>query len=280
MYQYDYGYDYDDYPDEYNKEGPNSYGNDNYNYDCDCGCGCSCDRPNPPKPVDCITGPTGPMGPRGARGPQGPRGIQGQQGREGLQGLRGPQGVTGAQGVPGIQGLTGPTGPQGIQGPRGLTGATGPQGLQGPQGNTGPAGDSSVRMQFASASMQSFTDKQICPQDALTFDICNIQRGFTISDDYQSIQALQEGTYVVEFGCLISNTPCGGDAIALELNSTMVIEESRMPILCENTFVTGVVILTLEVQDSIRLVFDSAQELEICSLENAINAYVVIHQIN
>lgn len=276
MYQYDYGYD--DYPDEYSEEGLHSYGSDNHN--CGCGCECSCDRPNPPDPVNCIPGPTGPMEPRGAKGPQGSRGIQGPQGREGLQGLRGPQGVSGAQGVAGIQGLTGPSGSQGIQGPRGLTGATGSQGLQGPQGNTGPAGDSSASMQVASASMQSYSDKHIYPQDALTFDICNIQRGFIITDDYQSLQALQEGTYVVEFGCFISNTPCGGDAIALELNTTMVIEESRMPILCGNIFVTGVVILALEAKDSIRLVFDSAQELEICSLENAINAYVVIHQIN
>lgn len=272
MYQnrYDYDCDYDDYTDEYANESSEC---------CDCGCG----RPRPPKPENCYVGPTGPMGPRGQRGPQGPRGLQGQQGREGLQGLRGPQGVTGAQGVAGQQGPTGPTGPQGLQGPRGYngnTGATGPQGPQGPQGITGPAGQSAPVIQFASVSLQSYTCKQLCPQDAFTFDIGNIQSGFVIADDYQSVEVMQQGTYIVHFGCLAASAPCQGDAIALELNSSMVIEESRMPVLCENTFVTGCVILNLNAQDTLRMVSDCAQALDVCSCNNTINAYLIIHQIN
>ena len=258
-------------------------------YDCDgdggsaCDCGCGCNRPpRPPRPYPGI-GPTGPMGPRGPRGPQGPRGLQGPQGREGLQGLRGPQGNTGPQGVAGVQGPTGSTGPQGMPGEPGATGArgaTGAQGPQGPQGATGPAGESAPLVQFASVSLQSFTDKQFCAQDAFVFDVGSIQSGFTISDDYQSVIAGHAGTYVVQFGCLLASQPCEGDAVALELNSSMIIEESRIPMLCEGSFVQGSCIVELGEGDSLRMVSDTAQGVNVCSFNNTVNAYLIVYQIN
>ena len=271
-YDYDYDCNYDECSDDYTKDYP-------YTCDCDCGCG----KPKPPKPENCYVGPTGPMGPRGQRGPQGPRGLQGQQGREGLQGLRGPQGVTGAQGVPGIQGPTGATGPQGLQGPRGYTGntgATGATGPTGPRGDTGPAGQSAPIIQYASASLTSYTCKQLCPQDVFTFDVGNIQSGVIIAEDYQSLEVSQPGTYVIQFGCLAASTPCQGDAIALELNSSMVIEESRMPVLCESSFVSGCIILNLKAGDTIRMVSDCAEVLDVCSCNNTVNAYLTLYQIN
>lgn len=238
---------------------------------CECDCDCHCE-----------IGPTGLMGVQGPRGPQGPRGLQGQQGREGLQGPRGPQGVTGLQGEPGIQGPTGPTGPrgyQGLSGKTGATGATGAQGPQGPQGNTGPAGQDAEIVSFASASLQSYTAKELCPQDALVFDISNIQQGFTVSDDYCSLCAMQQGTYLVQYGCLVDNTPCIGDAIALEVNHTTVIEESRMPVLGQS-YIRGTIILTLHANDCISLVSDSMDALTLCGINNTINAYLIIYQIN
>lgn len=248
---------------------------------CDFGCEYEqgCPRPEP----ECFIGPTGPMGPRGAKGPQGPRGIQGQQGREGFEGPRGPQGVTGVQGVPGIQGPTGPSGMhglQGIQGLRGVTGATGAQGPQGPQGNTGPAGQDAPVPKFASVSLYSYTSKDFCPQDAFTFDVSNIQCGFRVSENYQSVCAKQQGIYMVEFGCLATSYPCAGDAFAIELNSSVIIEESRMPVLCDHAFVTGRIILTLNVDDTLSLVSDCADVLSVCSMDNTINAYLIVYQIN
>lgn len=262
-------FDYDDYADD--------YGNTPCDCDCDYDCDSICDHVGIPKPENCFVGPTGPIGPRGARGPQGPRGIQGPQGREGSQGPRGIQGVTGSQGVPGIQGPTGPTGLQGIQGPRGDSGATG---LQGIKGDTGPAGEATQEREFASVTLQSFTEKQRFTQEAIPFDVGNIQSGFTIADNYQSVQTLQAGTYVLHYGCIVSNVPYTGDAIALMLNNTGIIEESRMPILGENTFVNGCIILTLQEKDTISLVPDCAKELIICNANNAINAYLAIYQVN
>ena len=247
---------------------------------CDCGCDYNCECCH----EVCVgpTGPMGPQGPQGARGAQGPRGLQGQQGREGLQGPRGAQGVTGAQGEPGIQGPTGPAGPRGFQGERGIagaTGATGLQGPQGPQGNTGPAGRDAPVLQFASASLQSYTTKELCPQQALVFDISNIQSGFTVSEDYTSLCVAHQGTYVIQFGCYVGDSGCMGDAIAIELNNHMLIEESRMPVIpC--SFVSGTTILTLHANDRVRLVCDSEQALSICSCNNTIDAYLVIYQIN
>lgn len=256
-------------------------------YEYDCGCDdhefdvdCECDRQECCSQTQCCAGPVGPMGPRGPRGPQGPRGLQGPQGKEGLPGCRGPQGVTGPQGCPGIQGIAGPTGPQGFPGPRGVTGATGPQGPQGPMGNTGPAGESALLPQFASGGMYSYSGKQLCSQDALPFDISNIQCGVCVSDDYESLIIRQPGTYMVEFGMLVSNMPCVGDCIGIELNHELLIEESRMPALCENTFVTGVCILILNEQDELSLVADCENGFDLCCHNNTINAYLVVHQIN
>lgn len=240
---------------------------------CDCGCGCCCNS---------YVGPTGPQGPQGPRGAQGPRGLQGQQGREGLQGVKGAQGITGVQGEPGIQGATGPMGPRGLQGemgPRGATGSTGLQGPQGQQGNTGPAGQDAPILQFASASLQSYTSKELCPQQALVFDISNIQSGFTVTSDYTSLCAAHQGTYVIQFGCYISDNACRGDAIALEINQHKIIEESRMPVIGQ-TFVSGTVILALHANDCIRIVSDSSQAINICSCNETIDAYLVIYQIN
>lgn len=261
---------------------------DRYEYDCgydecdcgqDCECGHECHQDHYPQP-QCCAGPAGPMGPRGPRGPQGPRGLQGPQGKEGMPGPRGPQGVTGPQGSPGIQGIAGPTGAQGMQGPRGTTGATGAQGPQGPMGATGPAGESAVLPQFASGSLYSYTGKQVCSQSAVIFDVSNIQSGVSVSNDYQSLIIHQPGTYVVEFGMMICNVPCDGDSVALEINHEMLIEESRMPAVCENTFVTGVCILTLNACDELSLVADSEGCFDLCCLNNTVNAYLVAHQIN
>ena len=199
--------------------------------------------------VETVIGATGPMGPRGQRGAQGPRGLQGPQGREGLQGLRGPQGVTGVQGVVGEQGETGPVGPQGEQGERGITGPCGPigpTGVAGATGATGPAGEAAPGYPHASVSLHSYTDKQFCSQEGFVFDIGTIPYGFTISDDYQSVITAQEGTYLVQFGCMISSAPSYGDAVCLELNHSMTIEESRMPMQQVGTFTQGTVLLELD----------------------------------
>lgn len=255
-------------------------------YECDggydeCSCGCEYDgcESNCVEPACCV-GPQGPMGPRGPRGPQGPRGIQGAQGKEGIQGPRGPQGVSGPQGSPGIQGIIGPTGPQGIQGERGATGATGAQGPQGLRGATGPAGESTPRPQFASGGLYSYTCKQLPAQAALTFDISTIQLGMRVCDHYRSVIITQPGTYMVQFGMLVSNQPCMGDCIALELNHSMLVEESRMPVSYEHQFVSGVVILTLKAEDELGLVADCENCFDICCANNTINAYLVLHQIS
>lgn len=276
--QYEYEYGYEDSDQEFCEE-CGECGRD----DCACGCDCKRSCSKPECECKCYVGPTGPEGLMGPKGSQGPRGIQGQQGREGLPGVRGPQGATGAQGVPGIQGATGSPGPHGLQGPRGHVGATGvmgPQGPQGPQGRTGPAGQDAPILQFASVSLQSFTSKSLCPQDNLTFDVSNIQCGFTISDDYRTVRAMHQGTYVVEFGCLVSSRPCAGDAIALELNNSMVIEESRMAVLCADTYVTGRIIITLQADETLGLVSDCAEAIDICGINNTINAYLIVYQIN
>lgn len=261
-----------------------------YEYDCGCEecCDCGCDYGNDfnddfdcEYQQDCTQSTcVGPMGPRGARGPQGPRGLQGQQGREGLQGPRGPQGVTGPQGAPGMQGIPGPTGPMGLQGPRGLTGATGAQGPQGPMGATGPAGESAIIPQFASGALYSYSGKETCSQSSLAFDVSNINSGLGVSNDYRDLIIRQPGTYVIQYGMLIENTPCHGDSIALELNHSMLIEESRMPVICENSFVSGVCILTLNEGDEIGLIADSQNCFTLCCRNNTINAYLVAYQIN
>lgn len=245
---------------------------------CQCGQGCHCCG------CDCCDeeGSIGPMGPQGMqspRGAQGPRGLQGQQGREGLQGIRGPQGVTGQQGEPGIQGASGPVGPRGLQGNTGVTGAIGAQGPQGVQGNIGPAGQDAVTIQFASASLQSFTSKEVCPQEAIVFDRSDIQKGFSVSKDYTSLCAQQQGTYVIQFGCYIDNDTCRGDAIAIELNNMKMLEESRMPAI-GHSFVSGSLILTLRANDIVRIVSESQEGLELCSMNHTINAYLIIYQIN
>lgn len=249
-------------------------------FDCDCDKqrnGWHC--PN----VETVVGATGPMGPRGQRGAQGPRGLQGPQGREGLQGLRGPQGVTGPQGVAGEQGETGPVGPQGEQGERGLMGPCGPigpTGVAGATGATGPAGEAAPGYPHASVSLHSYTDKQFCAQEGFVFDIGTIPYGFTITDDYQSVIASQAGTYIARFGCMISSTPCYGDAVCLELNHTMTIEESRMPMLQEGTFTQGSVLLELDAGDCLRMISDSNEGVNVCSVNNNVNAYLIVYQIN
>lgn len=233
--------------------------------------------------VETVIGATGPMGPRGQRGAQGPRGLQGPQGREGLQGLRGPQGVTGVQGVVGEQGETGPVGPQGEQGERGITGPCGPigpTGVAGATGATGPAGEAAPGYPHASVSLHSYTDKQFCSQEGFVFDIGTIPYGFTISDDYQSVITAQEGTYLVQFGCMISSAPSYGDAVCLELNHSMTIEESRMPMQQVGTFTQGTVLLELDAGDCLRMVSDSNEGINVCSVNNNVNAYLIVYQIN
>lgn len=244
-----------------------------------CGCGCSCEQSTIPYPI-CEPGPTGPMGPRGPRGNQGPRGLQGPQGKEGLQGLRGPQGVSGPQGIPGIQGPTGPTGVQGLQGPRGITGATGARGMQGVTGPTGPAGKDGSTNTFGAASLTSFRDKDICPGAAVMFDVSNVQSGFIIDDNYKCITVEKEGTYMVTFGALVHTMPCIGDAIALEVNCEMIVEETRIPILCDQTFVQGNAILHLQAGERIRMINDSSQDIELCDFNHTVNAYLCIYQIS
>lgn len=233
--------------------------------------------------VETVIGATGPMGPRGQRGAQGPRGLQGPQGREGLQGLRGPQGVTGVQGVAGDQGEIGPVGPQGEQGERGITGPCGPigpTGVAGATGATGPAGEAAPGYPHASVSLHSYTDKQFCSQEGFVFDIGTIPYGFTISDDYQSVITAQEGTYLVQFGCMISSAPSYGDAVCLELNHSMTIEESRMPMQQVGTFTQGTVLLELDAGDCLRMVSDSNEGINVCSVNNNVNAYLIVYQIN
>lgn len=233
--------------------------------------------------IETVVGATGPMGPRGQRGAQGPRGLQGPQGREGLQGLRGPQGVTGVQGVAGDQGEIGPVGPQGEQGERGITGPCGPigpTGVAGATGATGPAGEAAPGYPHASVSLHSYTDKQFCSQEGFVFDIGTIPYGFTISDDYQSVITAQEGTYLVQFGCMISSAPSYGDAVCLELNHSMTIEESRMPMQQVGTFTQGTVLLELDAGDCLRMVSDSNEGINVCSVNNNVNAYLIVYQIN
>ena len=233
--------------------------------------------------VETVIGATGPMGPRGQRGAQGPRGLQGPQGREGLQGLRGPQGVTGVQGTAGEQGEIGPVGPQGEQGERGITGPCGPigpQGVTGATGATGPAGEAAPGYPHASVSLYSYTDKQFCSQEGFVFDIGTIPYGFTISDDYQSVITLQAGTYIVNFGCMVSSAPCYGDAVCLELNHSITIEESRIPLQQTGIFTQGMALLELNQGDCLRMVSDSDEGVNVCSVNNNVNAYLIIYQIN
>ena len=164
----------------------------------------------------------------------------------------------------------------GNTGATGVTGATGPMG---PQGNTGPAGESAPIIHYASASLTSFTPKSLCPQDALVFDCGNVSDGFTISNDYTSLIAQQEGTYIAEYGVLISSSVCDGDAFALEINNEELLEESRMPLVCENQFVRGCVMLELHPNNSIRLVSDCHNTIESCSNHHTVNAYLIIYQI-
>ncbi len=233
--------------------------------------------------VETVAGATGPMGPRGQRGAQGPRGIQGPQGREGLQGLRGPQGVTGVQGPAGEQGEIGPVGPQGEQGERGVSGPCGPigpTGMQGATGATGPAGEAAPGYPHASASLYSYTDKQFCSQEGFVFDIGTVPYGFTISDDYQSVITIQAGTYIVNFGCMVSSAPCYGDAVCLELNHSITIEESRIPLQQAGIFTQGTALLELNKGDCLRMVSDSDEGVNVCSVNNNVNAYLIIYQIN
>ncbi|MEF9966915.1 MAG: collagen-like protein [Longicatena sp.] len=239
-----------------------------YEYD-DCGCGeCCCEEDN--EQVDGCTR----VGPRGL---QGPRGIQGQQGREGLQGLRGEQGNDGLQGVPGMQGERGLRGIRGERGQQGRKGDTGSQGVQGPRGERGPA---SLEKQYASAMMQSYRDAEVCPQEAIVFDVSSIQCGFKVSEDYQSLIVLKQGTYVIDFSFLVNDKPCNGDSFVLELNCATFIEESRMPVLCKQTFVNGRIIMELQAEDSIRLVSDCAQGMKLCNMNHTINACLIMFQIN
>lgn len=171
-------------------------------------------------------------------------------------------------------------GPMGLQGPRGLTGATGAQGPQGVMGATGPAGESAVMPQFASGALYSYSGKEACSQAPVAFDVSNINYGLGVSNDFQSLIIHQPGTYVVQYGMLIGNAPCDGDSIALELNHSMLIEESRMPAICENTLVSGVCILTLNEGDELGLLADSQNCITLCCRNNTVNAYLVAYQIN
>ena len=73
---------------------------------------------------------------------------------------------------------------------------------------------------------------------------------------------------------------CEGDAVALELNSSMIIEESRLPMLCEGSFVQGSCIVELGEGDSLRMVSDTSQGVNVCSFNNTVNAYLIVYQIN
>ena len=85
---------------------------------------------------------------------------------------------------------------------------------------------------------------------------------------------------MVQFGCLLASQPCEGDAVALELNSAMIIEESRIPMLCEGSFVQGSCIVELGEGDSLRMVSDTAHGVNVCSFNNTVNAYLIVYQIN
>ena len=274
---------YDDYEvDEYDETACDvqAYGDDSVyeddSYECtSCGCGCSNDRPSIPYP-NCVTGP---MGPRGPKGNQGPRGLQGPQGKEGLQGLRGPQGVSGPQGIPGIQGPMGPTGMPGLQGQRGATGSAGPRGIQGPTGVTGPAGKDGTMVTLAAASLTAYDNQEICPGSAVIFDAVNILSGFVVDEEQQCLTAQQDGDYIATFGMLV-HASCMGDAIALEFNHMEILDETRMPVLCDQSFIQGSAILRLRAGECIRLINDSPQTSQLCDRNHTVNAYLVIQQIN
>ena len=72
---------------------------------------------------------------------------------------------------------------------------------------------------------------------------------------------------------------CDGDAFALEINNEELLEESRMPLVCENQFVRGCVMLELHPNNSIRLVSDCHNTIESCSNHHTVNAYLIIYQI-
>lgn len=243
---------------------------------CDCCLDASC-KPYP------SYGITGPMGPRGPKGDQGPRGLQGIQGKEGLQGLRGPQGNTGPQGVPGLQGPAGATGPRGIQGMQGATGEQGERGVAGPMGSTGPtgpAGKDAAPIMYAAAAMTSYLEKNVCPGDALMFDSANLPSGFEIREDYKHLVVLQEGTYIIDYGCFVQQAGCMGDAIAVEINNEAILDESRIPIVCDHTFVKGCVLVHLNPNDTLCLIADTHENVMVCNMDNCVNAYLTIHQIN
>jgi hypothetical protein len=134
--------------------------------------------------------------------------------------------------------------------------------------------------QFASGALYSYSGKEACSQAPVAFDVSNINYGLGVSNDFQSLIIHQPGTYVVQYGMLIGNAPCDGDSIALELNHSMLIEESRMPAICENTLVSGVCILTLNEGDELGLLADSQNCITLCCRNNTVNAYLVAYQIN
>lgn len=211
----------------------------------------------------------------GYRGPQGPRGLQGPQGKEGLQGPRGAQGPAGPQGVPGVQGERGPCGPKGEKGD---CGPMGPQGPKGERGPAGPAGADAQLPSFASGSLVSMHEQETQPGCAFQFDYGSANCKIEIDEDYTAFKIMQEGLYLIDYAWLQTQCGDGRSFIAIEKNGE-VVEESRLSLLCENTWINGQVLLELKCGDEITFVNSGCTPIYSCAYGNSVNIRFLIHQI-
>lgn len=209
------------------------------------------------------------------RGPQGPRGLQGPQGKDGIQGPRGPQGLQGPQGVAGVQGERGPCGPKGEKGDCGPMGPQGPKGERGPMG---PAGQDAQLPSFASGSLTSMSNLEVGPSSAVPFEYGHVNNGLEISEDYTTFIVQQDGLYIIDYAMLQTQCACENASIALTINNDVILE-SRLALLCENTWISSKMMMELKSGDEISLVNDSNCTLYSCAYGNSVNARLMMYQI-
>lgn len=133
------------------------------------------------------------------RGPQGKTGDIGPIGPQGIQGEKGPTGPTGPKGDSGPQGIRGEQGLQGIPGPQGERGLQGVAGPQGPQGIAGPLNIPTATFITTSEAYpdgyEVLSDYPI-PLELKTLDM---NEGFYLSTQNNSITFLKTGMYFVMF---------------------------------------------------------------------------------
>lgn len=82
---------------------------------------------------------------------------------------------------------------------------------------------------------------------------------------------------MVQFGCPLTSQPCEGDAAVLEPNDSMIIEESRLSMLCGGGLVQGSHIIELDGGDSLHMISDTSQGVNACSFDSTVNAYLTVY---